>query len=413
MASQTEGLEKAMAEVSLNNEGDANNEPAAAEGGADSWKILADYAQRQLSPKEKKDFEELIKKADRIRILVTGKTGDGKSTLLNGLIGKKVFETGRANLDRVTKQVDEYKFKERGVEIIVFDSPGFHDGLDNEKEYVEGMVKKITQYGGVDLILYCKRMDTAVADIDKEKMIIKKLQDGIGDLVDDNGKKIGKDIWRRCLFVLTFANVYEKSLHSQGEKNVSKDFNKKIEEWKGVFKAALNGSGIRVPIKVCVAGYKQPKLCKSEHWVSDFWAEAFEALIDSETGALTLLRLSHDRIVEAQAESSQEPMEPEDHKIVLTEKLKNTFEKYAAGAGVAGGVGAVTGAAVGATIGAVAIGVLSFGPAAGAGLIIGGAIGAVVGSAVGGGILKVYHRHKSRKEQRERERENRSQEPTD
>ena len=405
----------AMAEVSLNDEGDANNKPAAAEGGADSWKILADYAQRQLSPKEKKDFEELIKNANRIRILVTGKTGIGKSTLLNGLIGKKVFETGRANLDCVTKNVDEHKhtFHERGVEIIVFDSPGFHDGLDNEKEYVEEMVKKITECGGVDLILYCKRMDTAVADIDKEKMIIKKLQDSIGDLVDDNGKKIGKDIWKRCLFVLTFANVYEKSLRSQGEKNVSKDFNKRIEEWKGVFKAALNGSGIHVPIRVCVAGYKQPKLCESEHWVSDFWAATFEVLIDSETGALSLLRLSHARIVEAPTESSQEPMEPEDHKIVLTEKLMNTFEKYAAGAGVAGGVGAVTGAAVGATIGAVGIGVLSFGPAAGAGLIIGGAIGAVVGSAVGGGILKVYHRHKFKKEQRQREIENRFQDPTD
>ena len=68
-----------------------------------------------------------------------------------------VFDTGD-ELERVTTKVTEYKFQEKGGEIIVFDSPGLHDelGPDMEKKYVQEMLKKIKAHNGIDLILYCK-----------------------------------------------------------------------------------------------------------------------------------------------------------------------------------------------------------------------------------------------------------------
>jgi len=58
--------------------------------------------------------------------------------------------------------------------------------------------------------------------------------------------------------------------------------------------------------------------------------------------------------------------------------------KIIIGVGVCtGSVAAVTEAGVGATIGALAIGIPTFGAAAGAGLVIGGAIGAGIGGAIG------------------------------
>ena len=364
----------------------------------DAWKVLLDQVQQGIDPKDRKDWNELIKGASKIRILVTGATGVGKSTLLNGLVGKKFFNTGD-ELERVTTQVTEYKFCEKGVDVIVFDSPGLHDGLgpDKEKKYVQEMLKKIKAHNGIDLILYCKQMDATNASVAVEKDIILKLTDGLGKLKDDRGKGgcIGKDIWHRSLFVLTFANVYEKNLQKRNQQNIKTEVNERIKQWKDLYKDALNGCGIRIPVRVCVAGYLDPKLCVSEHWLSDFWAAAFEAL--AESGALALLRLNQHRIVEsANPEGFQRP---EDQPIVLTKKVQSALLPKVAGLSAAGAAGAATGAAIGATIGALGIGVLSFGTAATAGLFIGGIVGGIAGAAAAGGILKVYERHKAKKEE--------------
>jgi small GTP-binding protein len=365
----------------------------------DVVQTILEQLQQGLDPKDRKDWDEFIKEANKIRILVTGASGVGKSTLLNALIGKKVFETGD-ELDRVTTQVTVHKFQsEYGVEIVVFDSPGLHDGggAAQEKTYVTEMLKMIKAHDGIDLILYCKQMDVTNASVAVEKDIIQKLTEGLGKLKDDRGnrKSIGKDIWHRSLFVLTFANVYEKSLQVDDQPNIENTFKKKIEQWKDLYKRALNDCGIHVPVRVCPAGYMDPKLCGSEHWVTDFWLAAFEAMAESGHGALALLRTNQQRMVESAPAGGWE--KPENHKIVLTEKMKSALLPKVAGLSAAGAAGAATGAAVGATIGAVFIGVVSFGPAAGVGLLLGGAIGGAIGAAVGGGVLKAWERRKARK----------------
>ena len=364
----------------------------------DVVQTILEQLQQGVDPKDQKEWDEFIKEANKIRILVTGASGVGKSTLLNGLIGKKVFKTDD-QLERVTTQVTEHKFQIYGVEIVVFDSPGLHDGAGaaQEKKYVSEMLKKIKAHDGIDLILYCKQMDATDADVAVEKDIIQKLTEGLGKLKDDRGnrKSIGKDIWHRSLFVLTFANIYEKDQQAKDQPNIERAFKKKIEEWRGLFKTALNRCGIHVPVRVCPAGYMDPKLCVSERWVTNFWLAAFEAMAESGHGALALLRINQHRMVEsAPADGFQNP---EDQKIVLTEKIKSALLPKVAGLSAAGAAGAAAGAAVGATIGAVFIGVVSFGPAAGVGLLLGGAIGGAVGAAVGGGILKAWERRKARK----------------
>ena len=364
------------------------------------------------------DLDELRQKEAKIRILVTGANGVGKSTIINGLVGKRIFDTKLDELDHITTHVTEQKCREKGVEIIVFDCPASLD-MDEEE-----LLKLIEVHNGLDLILYCKEMSATDAKIEAEMEIIKKLTACLGKLTTKGSdKKMGKDIWHHCLFVLTFANVYEKCLEQRGEQDVYEQFMKRIDEWKSFFRTAQDRCGIHVPVNVCVCGNVDQELCETEiHWVSDLWAAAIERTQHTESAVLALLLLNLHRMVnpktnetatsESQSSDSKtskppEPKPPEDQPIIPTEKVKTVFGLPLAGVGVAGAAGAAstaTGATIGATIGALAIGVISFGPAAGAGLVIGGVIGAAIGSAVGGGILKAWKK-RQRKQRKAKKRE--------
>ena len=61
-----------------------------------------------LKKSELKDyFQQLDDRELKVEILVTGRTGTGKSTLVNALVGRKVAEEGH-NLKPKTKRVTDY-----------------------------------------------------------------------------------------------------------------------------------------------------------------------------------------------------------------------------------------------------------------------------------------------------------------
>ena len=159
-----------------------------------------EYARTYISEQNlnEEEFKEMLRKCGRIRILATGACGVGKSTLLNGLVGKKIFDANQDNLDPVTTQVTQHEFTEKGVNIIVFDSPGLHDGLHEEERYVQQMVGMIKNHGGLDLILYCKRMDRPVADINEERSIMIALTSGLAKLENSAGRQIGIKIYGKA-----------------------------------------------------------------------------------------------------------------------------------------------------------------------------------------------------------------------
>lgn len=134
------------------------------------------------------------KNSSSINILITGKTGIGKSTLVNGLVGKKIAEEGES-LHATTDKVSMSSEKISGIDVNVWDSPGLQDETVNEDKYLADI--KLNCKDIIDLFIYChdmseNRFDDGGTDVTAMKRLTETL---------------GKDVWENGIVVLTMANM--------------------------------------------------------------------------------------------------------------------------------------------------------------------------------------------------------------
>ena len=181
-----------------------------------------------------------------LHILVTGRTGAGKSTLVNSIVGKYVaIEGDSISLLGKTKKVSKYERKIPGADstIYIYDSPGLQDS-GNENKHLKDLEESCR---GVDFNLYCVRMKDRLQRSEVDTM--KKLSDKFGK----------KEFWQKTLFVLTFANeiTLPKRL------TLSQYFRKRKVEWETLLQNTLiEKVGIRkeaANVPVVPAG------CSNEH----------------------------------------------------------------------------------------------------------------------------------------------------
>ena len=128
-------------------------------------------------------------------LVVVGEAGQGKSSLINGLLGKQVATEGRS-LDPETQKVEKYSYTENGIAVTLWDTPGF--GVDSDEKEEETLQEMVIQFSGkdpVDLMLYCIRLDETRWPRKTDTATIEKMT-----------KFFGPSIWQCCQFVLTFAN---------------------------------------------------------------------------------------------------------------------------------------------------------------------------------------------------------------
>ena len=305
-----------------------------------------------------------LKEARAIKFLVTGKTGTGKSSLINGLAGKEVATVGDG-LDPETIKVKGFPVDILDVKVMLYDSPGLQDGLENEVEYLKDMEKTCK---GVDLVLYTiKMIETRLDNSDRSAM--HKLTCAFG-----------AEFWDHAMFVLTFANLVEDPVvkyRNYSDRHQEEFFEKKLNLWKKKLPEVLkdmqskpcsNGDTIRISpttanrIPILPAGYPtQPHLPGHPYWFSKIW-EASILLLDTEAQIL-MLTANQDRIKPPERVSQADFNQGLHRQPVVIHRdsglfgkvmgattgavAGGTFASYVVGGSVAGPVGALAGAVLG------------------------------------------------------------------
>ena len=297
---------------------------------------------RSTLPGNKFDLPKVAAKyrnAKSVRILITGKTGTGKSTLVNGILGVKTNGKGAAKegngiKESCTAEVTAYKTKKRKVDITVWDSPGLQDGTENQDSYLREMEKKCTPR---DLTMYCiKVADTRfVRGTDNPDVVaMKKFT-----------QSLGVDFWKNAIVVLTFANaleIFHVEWKDLQRKERATAFKSVIQEWRDQVQKILVDD-INVPkeivdkIPIIPAGhYTLRALPDRNYWLSALWFECLGA-IPSHEGKAAFLKINWGRIKrKRQVKETDFKKEAEDQPIVLTESQKRG---RAAGAAIGGALG--------------------------------------------------------------------------
>lgn len=150
-----------------------------------------------------------------VHILFTGKTGQGKSSLLNSILELKAKEiqllVKEGDLaDRCTNTVTHYSCPNatESVSIELFDSPGLQDCTGKEDDYILELDQKC---GEVNLALICRKMTEYRLTPDDE-LALKKLKSAFGN-----------EFWRHVVFIFTFANTEDLSKRSELDKDCRED----------------------------------------------------------------------------------------------------------------------------------------------------------------------------------------------
>ena len=245
-------------------------------------------------------------KSNSVNILISGRTGTGKSSLVNAILGKEAATVG-SKLDPETSEVASFDDIINGIKVIIWDSPGLQDGLNNEASYLSDIKAKCKD--NIDLFIYCvsmtnKRFMSGSRDIDS----MCKLTDALGP-----------KIWENAIFVLTCANKFitfiESSMPDSEDKKVKVEekFTAKLKMWKTVVKEIMNGKlGLSAEtiekLPILPAGIKGiPILLESyskSPWLSELWMESL--LATRRDAQPALIKMNHNRLVYASDIKSEE-----------------------------------------------------------------------------------------------------------
>ncbi|MDD5394124.1 MAG: 50S ribosome-binding GTPase [Thiothrix sp.] len=308
---------------------------------------------------QKKYIAEIAKKMfgrkDNLKFLLVGRTGVGKSSTINSLIGEEVAPTGKYR--PTTMEVSTFQHKHGDLIYEIIDTPGLCDDLPevgNDEIYI----KKIKEHiNSVDSIWFVSRLDETRLSSDEKR--------GIQIITES----LGKDCWKQAILIFTRADKAD-------------DFDTDLIERTNIIREEIGKyftDAQKIP-SVAVSNVSKI-LPNGKTWLPELFTQVY--LRFSDEGALPFLKSMESDISQTKkkdeedatknTEEKQDKKQEEKPRINLNDEQKeiirqSTFQRVIEGAKAGADIGADIGrnfGKVGETVGTVA------------GAIIGGVIGAV------------------------------------
>ena len=325
-----------------------------------------------------------------LKIAVCGQTTPGKKLICNGLLGKEIIQEGDWEADN-TSCVNSIpnKVPDKNMETTICYVHGFDASLNNvtADQYISEVKDHCLD---ADLLLYCIEIEKTSDKFLSDRETLKQLK-----------LCLNSSVWDHCIFVLIFPNPINFKGDIIKRSTCGKTDEAYIEEWTGRFKSVLKNIGISNKPNILTAGdaVAFSLLDNKKYWLSDLYGMAKGLVGEMQRDVLIQLN-AHRCMIESEVKIKF--FDEEDitrQPIVVSDGSEELKKDIATGTAIAVGVGTATGAVgagIGATIGALAIGIPTFGVAAGAGLVLGGAIGGMIGVIAGGGSFGFWKGYKNR-----------------
>ena len=241
----------------------------------------------------KQKLEQWIKDSKRVSIFVVGKTGTGKSTLVNGLIGRDVAKQGHT-LQAETSIVQKHTVKFGNILVEAWDTPGLQDETGDETVYVQCIRDHAINK---DLYLFCISM--ANTRLVQDSPEIKTMQ--------IMTEELGEHFWDNTVIVLTFANRVvacgRYKVRDKSEEAMQEYFAEQLSLWTETLRSYLKESvklsdDLVQRIKIIPTGTtSMPKLPDPDgaNWMSKLFIESLS--VTKSRAQPALIRLNAHRLV--------------------------------------------------------------------------------------------------------------------